>query len=240
MNSSTTKTHIKGNRNMKMRTNVRQYTKGVYFVLTTSVIFVSFCLLLTVFMFDSKETYAATAGDYRTVQSGNWSAISTWETYDGSAWVAASAAPTSADQAISVEAGHTVTVTLSVTVDQLTVQSTGAITINTTRTLTIANGAGTDYISYGTLTIFGTLNVSGNGSMILENLAILKNGGANTFNAGATLTINNGGRYRREDASLTVGGGNMIVNSGGVYQHNIDGQAIPTSTFNAGSLCEVT
>ncbi len=225
---------------MRMKTNVRLYTRGVYFVLTTSVIFVSFCLLLTMFMFDSKDTYAAATGDYRTVQTGNWNATSTWETYNGTSWVAAGTTPTSANGVITIQSGHTVTVTANVTVDEVIIESSAALTVNSSKTLTIANGAGTDCNSDGTITIFGTINISSSGAMITGGLIILKNGGVNTFNSGATLTINNGGRYRREDASFTIGSGNMIVNSGGVYQHNMNGQAIPVSTFNTGSLCEVT
>ncbi|MBK7854981.1 MAG: hypothetical protein IPJ79_08825 [Bacteroidetes bacterium] len=39
---------------------------------------------------------AQTTGDYRTSATGNWSSASIWERYNGSAWVGASVAPSSA------------------------------------------------------------------------------------------------------------------------------------------------
>src|SRR5438046_629527 len=40
------------------------------------------------------NTYAATSGDYRAVATGNWNSTSTWQTYNGSSWVAAGTTPT--------------------------------------------------------------------------------------------------------------------------------------------------
>lgn len=226
---------------MRLQTNVRTYTRGIAFVVVSTVLLVSFCISMMLFILDSKDVRAAAAGDYRSkVISGNWNVAGSWEIFDGISWIDAVTTPTSADGEITILDGHTISLTANVTVDQLVLQSTGVININTGKTITIADGAGTDFLCYGTLTIFGTVNVSSNGSMILENTLTLKNGGANTFNSGATLTINNGGRYKREDASMTVGTGNMIVNSGGVFQHNIDGQNIPRGTWNNGAICEVT
>ena len=36
---------------------------------------------------------AQTIGDYRSVASGNWTALATWQYYNGNAWVAATAYP---------------------------------------------------------------------------------------------------------------------------------------------------
>ena len=197
-------------------------------------------LLIFVFLFNTHVSSAAASGDYRSSATGNWNAATSWEKYNGASWAAAIAAPTSADGVITIQNGHTITVTANVTVDEVTVDAGGALTISTAKTLTIANGTGNDLTVNGTLTINGTLTNNANSAMILAGLTILKNGGVNTFAAGATMNINSGGRYRREDASLTTSSGVITVNSGGVYQHNMDGQSIPLATWNTGSLCEIT
>src|ERR1051325_6513069 len=51
---------------------------------------------------------ADVTGDYRTaVAAATWSTASHWETYNGSAWVAASVKPGSANN-VFVQSGHTV------------------------------------------------------------------------------------------------------------------------------------
>ena len=74
-------------------------TKLFYFVML-------FCMILT-----STSVFALTAGDFQSQATGNWSAVGTWQTYDGTTWNAATALP-DLTQAITVtiQAGHTVTV----------------------------------------------------------------------------------------------------------------------------------
>ena len=69
-------------------------------------IFTSLKLFLLTLIF-SQTVFAQSAGDYRSVNApvspgsgGNWSDISKWETYNGTTWVAAATAPTSADGVI--------------------------------------------------------------------------------------------------------------------------------------------
>ncbi len=38
---------------------------------------------------------AQASGDYRTAQTGNWNQTSTWETFNGTSWIAAIATPAS-------------------------------------------------------------------------------------------------------------------------------------------------
>ena len=225
---------------MKIRSRARLYNKGIYILLASSIIFISLCLFILINLLDTKISLGVVSGDYRSAATGNWNAAATWEKFNGSSWVAAVAAPTSADGVITIQNGHTITVTANVTVDEVTVDAGGALTIATAQTLTIGNGTGNDLTVNGTLTINGTLTNNGSSAMILAGLTILKNGGVHTFAAGSTLNINSGGRYRREDASLTTSAGIITVNSGGVYQHNMDGQSIPLATWNTGSLCEIT
>lgn len=45
---------------------------------------------------------------YRSLSNGNWSNTSTWEKYDGTAWVGASVAPSSINSTVTILDGHTV------------------------------------------------------------------------------------------------------------------------------------
>ena len=56
----------------------------------TIVVFILTLLLSTSLM-------AQATGDYRTNGSGNWSSTAIWQQYNGSSWVAASAAPTGSE-----------------------------------------------------------------------------------------------------------------------------------------------
>src|SRR5689334_20922386 len=55
-----------------------------------------------------KHAAAAANGDYRSVGTGNWSSITTWEKYNGTTWLPAITAPSSTDGVITIQNGHTV------------------------------------------------------------------------------------------------------------------------------------
>lgn len=116
------------------------------------------------------NAYAAAAnGDYRSKATGNWNSTSTWERYNGTSWVAATATPTNNDGAITILNGHTVTVTANVTADQVIIETGGQIDINSNKALTIANGSGTDIDISGTLKNTGTLTISSGAAIEVEN-----------------------------------------------------------------------
>src|SRR4051812_21446292 len=96
---------------------------------------------------------AAVSGDYRTKASGDWSSTSTWEKYNGTAWVAATSTPASSDGTIEVAPGTTLSVTENVTADQIIIDAGANVTITSSRYIYTANGAGTDLQIDGTLTI---------------------------------------------------------------------------------------
>jgi hypothetical protein len=124
---------------------------------------------------------------YRSKITGNWGDASTWEasTDDGTTWQNALSSPTSANNTITVRSSHAVTVVEDLTVDQLTVDAGGTMTLNGGLTLTIANGPGTD------------LSVSG----------IFNNAGTVAINSGATITCNSGGTYQHNFTGTTGQGG---------------------------------
>jgi hypothetical protein len=133
---------------------------------------------------------------FRSVASGDWNALSTWqESGDkGATWMAATTTPSSSDDAITIQNGNTVTVSSNLTIDQTTINNGGQITVSNGASLTVADGAGTD------------------------------------------LTVNG---YLLNQGSISQSG-TIAFNSGGTYQHDIDGGAIPTATWDANSTCLIT
>src|SRR5205085_2757633 len=64
--------------------------------------------------------FGQNGGDYRSVASGNWNSLGTWETYDGANWVPASATPTAANAGIiTIQSPDFVTNSASLTSDQI-------------------------------------------------------------------------------------------------------------------------
>lgn len=94
--------------------------------------------------------FAQAVGDYQSVASGNWGTTATWNTWNGTAWVAAGAAPNSTNGVITIQAAHTVTIAANVTIDQVIVN--GTLTSNGAVPTTIANGTGVDVTINGTFT----------------------------------------------------------------------------------------
>jgi hypothetical protein len=84
---------------------------------------------------------AQTSGSFRThssLNNGNWSIASSWDTYNGSAWVAASAAPTGSET-IYIMRGDTVNVDGAVAITG-TINDSCRVNIGTAGSLTIGNG----------------------------------------------------------------------------------------------------
>jgi hypothetical protein len=133
-------------------------------------------IVLIVLFYQSTQTTpakAAVTDEYRSKASGNWGSTTTWERFNGTTWVNAVSTPTSANNIITIRNGHTVTVAASVTADQLVIETGGRVNISATRTLTIANGTGTD----------------------ISNSGILANSGTFTLSPSATAAHNAGGEY---------------------------------------------
>ena len=111
----------------------------------------------------AKEASAACANDlntqFRSTASGNWATTATWECSDnGTDWEAATVTPTSSHGAITIRNGHTVTVAADVTVDQVVVEASGQVTINSGQTWELANDSGTDISINGTVLNQGTFS----------------------------------------------------------------------------------
>jgi hypothetical protein len=141
-------------------------------------------ILLTIFLLLSVVSFGQAVGDYRSNGTGNWSANGTWQYYNGTTWVAATAYP-----------------------GQNT--GTGAVTISTGNTVTLnANPAN----AIGSLTITGTLQKDNSGTArtlnITGNLAV--NGGTfNLFRNSNVITTNVGGNFTISSGSVNMTSGNV-------------------------------
>src|ERR1017187_9165263 len=95
-------------------------------------------LLTLVLVFPGASTsQAATTGDFRSHQTGNWNDTATWEYYTGSAWVTpAPSAPTGTGNT-TIQSGHAVTVDVAVSISGTLVNSG---TITPASTLTFNSG----------------------------------------------------------------------------------------------------
>jgi hypothetical protein len=94
----------------------------------------------------SAPAFGDTEGDYRSVVSGNWSDIATWERYTSGFWIAAVAAPISTDGLVTIRSTHTVTLTGAASSSNCTVSTGGILdaagfTLSVSGTFTLASGA---------------------------------------------------------------------------------------------------
>lgn len=169
------------------------------------------CLFLMLIpFFVTSSLLAQVSGDFRSAGSGDWNNTGTWQRYDGTAWVSAVSTPTSADGAISIETGHTVTVPsgVSVSVDQLTVIQ--QLTIAFGGQLTLVNGTGTDLTA---TTAASLLQVSG--ILVVSNGATIDN-----QSVASSMTFLSGSEYRH-GYTTTFGD-------------------LPTATWDANSTIRIT
>lgn len=81
---------------------------------------------------------------FRSKQSGAWHLSSTWEwSEDNITWINSGAMPGISDHAVSIRAGHTVTISSTVALDETTIEN-GGVLIHSGGTMTVNNGTGTD------------------------------------------------------------------------------------------------
>jgi hypothetical protein len=165
--------------------------------------------LLAVLAFGSTGTVFAddpAIGDYRSAASGNWNDNATWETFDGSNWVAAGSTPTS--QKVTIQNSHMVDVTRRVTVDQVIVQFGGTITNAQNLSL---NGSGT------ALDIFGTVHSEGlqtaeDGTILTNTIWPLAVSTTSIVEPGGSLAVDGGNL--EVDGTLLVAGGTVTTAAG--------------------------
>jgi hypothetical protein len=122
-----------------------------------SLLFLSFFIIG---MMSTSALFGQTAGDFRSAQSGTWGTLSTWETYNGTIWVAATSIPDSllapVIKVTTIRSPHNVTVDATIGVRNVIVDAGATVTVN-----------GTPVILYSTqegITVNGTLTLTGIGN----------------------------------------------------------------------------
>jgi pectin methylesterase-like acyl-CoA thioesterase len=156
-----------------------------------------------------------TTGDYRSKQSGDWTALSTWERWDGSAWV--TPAPDypvyNNSGTTNILNGHTVTVSATLAngsgyIHLAKINAGAQLIVNAGANLNLANDgslATTDLQVDGVLTVLGGLFTNGNVSVMLNGSFVYSGTNMNLSNTGDT----------------------MRVGAAGVYQHNANSNSSP-------------
>lgn len=209
-------------------------------------------------------------GDYTSTASGPWSAASTWARYDGTTWVNAVSAPSSADNIITITSGITVTINSNITADQVVVNTGGTLALNGPFTFTLNDGTGNDLNVNGTVSITGSAiayqpgssisvnsggsllfnagTMSGDGSLIVQNGGNLNFNGTGVMNMPGTKTITNNGNINWTSTSglFNFAGGTITLNNNAIINisanaaMNNGGNGSSTLTINNSSTSIIT
>jgi len=178
-------------------------------------------LLIAALGFLVIDLWGQAAGDYRSAGSGPWSTAGTWQTFNGTSWVAAGAAPTSANGVITILSPHVVTVTAGVTIDQTVVDPGGTLTINTGINVILGNGAGNEITLNGTINNNGTLTFGGipNRVVVVSGTGVFNNAGVVSGSTVLKLFFQSGSNYFH------------LFTTGGV---------VPTASWDVNSTMNIT
>lgn len=142
---------------------------------------------------------------FRSKISGNWATASTWESYDGTTWITASAPPDATSTGgITILSGHTVTVAASVGATNVTIASGGQVTVAASQTLTINHTTG----ATADITVAGTLQNQGTVTEATGALMTVTGTYEHKQSAGVipTATWSNGSTLLLTTTGTTVGG----------------------------------
>ncbi len=119
---------------------------------------------------------------FRSATSGSWNVPGTWEqSNDGNSWSPAGVYPNNTSSNITVQAGHTVTVTANISADDLTVQSGGVVDVSNAVFTINDGGPAVDCHVSGALNLLDAA-----GSAIVAGSAV--GAGALQFGSGAAFT----------------------------------------------------
>lgn len=195
MKSKNPKRNSSQSQRTSLGTRLTQKQKLIFGSIISTMAIVLIVLVYQTFR-STKANAIDVIGDFRSKGNGAWNATTTWESFNGSAWVNAASVPSSANNVITIRSGHTVSVTANLTgIDQVVIESGGVMNVNSTRTVTINNGTGTDLINNGTITNSGTINLSASATVLNDAGSLYthsQNGGnipTATWNENATCSI---------------------------------------------------
>ncbi len=146
-------------------------------------------LILAIFFLSvlHEKVVAQTAGDYRSLSSGDWGVAGTWETYNGVVWAGAAIPPDNTSGIITIQFGHLVTVTTNVIIDQTEVNAGGQLLVNPGVMLEVEDDgtAAFDLNINGSCSVLGTIRK--NQGAVINTIS----SAALNFLAGSTYEHNN-------------------------------------------------
>lgn len=101
---------------------------------------------------------STTSSSFRSKSNGNWNDVNVWEfTSEGKVWQDAAVVPDASAGDIAIQNGHTITITDSATVDQLTIQDGGVLQVSPGASISINDGPNDD------------VTISSAGSMVIKS-----------------------------------------------------------------------
>ena len=128
----------------------------------------TFYLMIVCCVLSVSLSWAQNIGDYRSnVGTGNWSTLTTWQTWDGTAWVAATVIPSNTfTGTITIQSGHTINTGGSRTIAG-TLVNEGTLTLSTIPNVsTQVNGT---FINRGTIIGSTTLRLRFNAGSVYDH-----------------------------------------------------------------------
>ncbi|MFC2111499.1 hypothetical protein ACFLQ5_03510, partial [Bacteroidota bacterium] len=135
---------------MKTRTNYSSQRNFSFFPLLLSFIFI---------MLIGLQVKGQSSGDYRSASTGNWTALATWQRYNGTTWSTPTTYPgqNTGTKAVTIQAGHIVTIDAG----GITTQAFSSIIIQSTGRLYLTGANSTVTFSLNT----SVLNIASGGDM---------------------------------------------------------------------------
>ena len=183
---------------------------------------------------------------FRTKQSGDWGAASTWESSsNGLNWINATLIPTSNANTITIMPGHTVNMVSDVSADQLTIQAGGVLNHSHTITFTLHDFTGDDMIINGTYVVNGAIP-SGTGKYVVNAGGVIRVD-ANTGGNADNLAFSENDRVLFKTGSVFQWNTNVIFETVGINYFLLDPDEnekpifrISSNNLNVGSNSSTT
>lgn len=159
----------------------------------------TYTVIFTFVLLFSSKSYGQSVNDYRSINSGNWTNISIWEVYNGTAWVVATTYPGQVvgTNNVSIEGGNSITVSSNIP--------------NSFNSLTVGDGIGaTDTLLVNGTSSFNTL------------LITIANGGYASWTSNVTLSLPAGAAFKIEsggslDTSKPCSASKRLVIGAAIY-----------------------
>ena len=198
--------------------------------------------------FFSLSIAAQNTGDFRSVTNGDWATIGTWETYNGTAWAAATALP---NVSTTTTVRHNLTSVAALSIGSTTIQNAASLhakntALNLSGELNIAKGgsltidSGVVAAMYFNIRNSGVIQNAGTFFVFDGSLRTNTDADAGTFNNKSTGIVNTS-IYR--DMNIT----GQIFNNEGLFEKNTAFNVFleatplaPTAAFNNLSTGKVT